>query len=209
MFCPNCSAEAKDAEQKFCKSCGTNIQIVADTLSRGQASLETYKFDFEAMKNNLSEIGKNIKSSIQKAAANSDHHGVGAKELELKKALLTCSRTHNLQHAVINILSSVGVGIFLRYLGQAAVASGTIRSIEEAARITGLEGIARIIWMVSVIPFCAGLGYLINGIFLSRKPDVSIGPASDNKQITNPIEPPASITESTTAILYNDSPKSV
>src|SRR5262245_2600941 len=65
MFCPNCSAEAKDSEQKFCKSCGTNIQIVADSLSRGQASLETYKFDFEAMKSNLSEIGKNIKSSIQ------------------------------------------------------------------------------------------------------------------------------------------------
>jgi len=209
MFCPNCSAEAKEAEQKFCKSCGTNIQMVADTLSRGQASLETYKFDFEAMRSNLTEIGKNIKASIQKAAANKEHEGAGERELELKKALLTCSRTHNLQRAVVNILSAAGVGIFLHYLGQAAISSGTIRSIEEVAHITGLEGIARIIWMISIIPFCAGLGFLINGIFLSRKPDISIGPAASTKQITNPIEPPTSVTESTTAILYGDSPKSV
>jgi len=208
MFCPNCSAEAKDTEQKFCKSCGTNIQLVAESLSRGQVSLETYKFDFEAMRKNLSDIGKNIKTSIQKAA----HEGeksVNTKELELKKSLLTCSRTHNLQHAVINVLSSVGTGIFLYYLGQTAVTAGLISSIEAASHLTGFEPIARMLWLVSIIPFCAGIGYLINGIFFSRKPDISIGPVSDPKQITNPIEPPASITENTTAFLYNDDPKSI
>jgi hypothetical protein len=210
MFCPNCSAETKDTEQKFCKSCGTNIQLVAESLSRGQVSLETYKFDFDAMRNNLTEIGRNIKASIQKAA-NKDEGHINTRELELKKSLLMCSRTRNLQRAVINVLSSVGTGIFLNYLGQTAVASGTIRSIEEVAHLSGLEPIARIIWLVSVIPFCAGIGYLINGIFFSRKPDISIGPApaSTTKQTTNPIEPPTSVTENTTAFLYNDNPKSI
>jgi hypothetical protein len=208
MFCPSCSAETKDQEQKFCKSCGTNLQMVAETLSRGQGSLETYKFDFDAIKSNLSELGRSIKSGIQKGSENRESK-ISVKELELKKALLMCSRTRNLQHAVLNVLSSVGTGIFLKYLLQTAVASGTIHNIEEMAHLTGLEAIAGILWLVSVIPFCTGIGYLINGIFFSRKPDISIGPVSNPKQITNPIEPPASITENTTAILYNEDPHSI
>ena len=208
MFCPNCSAETKDAEQKFCKICGTNLQVVADSLNRGQVSLETYKFDFDSLKSNLNDMGRNIRSAIQKGQKG-DQVKISEKELELKKSLLMTSRTYNLQKGVIGVLSSTGMGIALHYFAKVAINAGTIKSIEAVSHLEGLEPIARILWMIAIIPFLVSIGYLINGIFLSRRNDSIVSAVTAPSQSTNPLSQPAPVTEHTTALLYDAGPKDV
>ncbi|MGH9763656.1 MAG: hypothetical protein ACREDR_35765, partial [Blastocatellia bacterium] len=60
MFCPKCGVESTES-QKFCKGCGTSLQIVSDALDRGEDTLGQLRIDIEGMKRNLSDAFKGIK----------------------------------------------------------------------------------------------------------------------------------------------------
>jgi len=207
MFCPKCSAEAVEGEQKFCKVCGTNLQMVVDTLSRGTVSPETYKLDFESIKNNINDLGRGIRTAMQKGQKSALETRIGGKEIQLKRAMLECSRTRNLQKGTVGILTSIGMGTFFYYFGHAAVAAGTITNLEQLAHVTGFVTLAQMIWIVAIIPFLASVGHLINGIFFTPKSDVAFKQAMVSAGTTREMAEPASVTEDTTAMLYNAGPK--
>lgn len=199
MYCPKCSTEAYDPEQKFCKSCGTNLQLVAETLRQGHASLETYRIDFEGVKRSLKDMG----TSLQIALAGDEpapSKRLSKKEVELRQELLACSRTRNLQKGVANIFSGVGLGAFLYYITQAGLASGAIRSLEARTGVSGLEAIIEIVWLVALIPTMTGLGFVINGLFFGRTAEKLLK-AEVEADASQPALPPTSVTEHTTAHL--------
>jgi hypothetical protein len=61
MFCPKCGAESQES-QKFCKSCGTNLQVVSDALGGGQDSLGHLSIDVESLKQSAINFAKDLKA---------------------------------------------------------------------------------------------------------------------------------------------------
>ncbi|MBI3651905.1 MAG: hypothetical protein HY231_12865 [Acidobacteria bacterium] len=57
MFCPKCGTAALAEDQRFCKSCGTNLQAINDALERGESKTGVLGF-------NVGEIVKTVKENI-------------------------------------------------------------------------------------------------------------------------------------------------
>lgn len=64
MFCPKCAAQAVP-NQRFCRSCGTNLGVILDAIDGKQPG----QIDFEALKNNLRELGSNLRAGFEQASA--------------------------------------------------------------------------------------------------------------------------------------------
>ena len=64
MYCPKCAAQAVP-NQRFCRSCGTNLGVILDAIDGKQPG----QIDFEALKNNLRELGANLRAGFEQASA--------------------------------------------------------------------------------------------------------------------------------------------
>lgn len=64
MYCPKCAAQAVP-NQRFCRSCGTNLGVILDAIDGKQPG----QIDFEALKNNLRELGSNLRAGFEQASA--------------------------------------------------------------------------------------------------------------------------------------------
>lgn len=64
MYCPKCAAESVPG-QRFCRSCGTNLGVILDAIEGKQPGA----IDFEALKNNLKELGSNLRAGFEQASA--------------------------------------------------------------------------------------------------------------------------------------------
>jgi hypothetical protein len=66
MFCPKCGVETAEGH-KFCKSCGTNLQIVSDAIKGGDDTLGQLRLDLDGLKRTFSESGKAIADEARRA----------------------------------------------------------------------------------------------------------------------------------------------
>ncbi|HEY6331381.1 MAG TPA: zinc ribbon domain-containing protein [Blastocatellia bacterium] len=66
MFCPKCGVETPEGH-KFCKACGTNLQIVSDAIEGGEDTLGQLRVDLDGLKKALSESGKAIGGEVSRA----------------------------------------------------------------------------------------------------------------------------------------------
>ncbi|MBL8190359.1 MAG: hypothetical protein JNK38_20250 [Acidobacteria bacterium] len=64
MYCPKCAAQAVPG-QRFCRNCGTNLGVILDAIDGKQPG----PIDFEALKNNLRELGANLRAGFEQASA--------------------------------------------------------------------------------------------------------------------------------------------
>lgn len=64
MYCPKCAAQAVPG-QRFCRSCGTNLGVILDAIDGKQPG----PIDFEVLKNNLRELGANLRAGFEQASA--------------------------------------------------------------------------------------------------------------------------------------------
>jgi hypothetical protein len=144
MFCPKCGSTQSD-ELKFCKSCGSNLGVVREALTTGQAPS---KFDWSNTW--VAEMFQSSEQAVKKE-----------QELKRLKGITPDVRRRNEIKAGV-IVSSVGIGlmILLFFLMQGIILSGR-PSPGEA------EILSRI-WIAGVIPFFVGLALIINGVFVSK-----------------------------------------
>jgi len=64
MYCPKCAAQAVPG-QRFCRNCGTNLGVILDAIDGKQPG----PIDFEVLKNNLRELGANLRAGFEQASA--------------------------------------------------------------------------------------------------------------------------------------------
>ncbi|HWP41865.1 MAG TPA: zinc ribbon domain-containing protein [Blastocatellia bacterium] len=177
MFCPKCGNEAQET-QRFCKNCGSNLQVVADALGKGEDTLGQLRLDVESLKRHAKDLARGIKENLGDWTGDdeTDPHywKFKCEELEAKrtpkpKDWLGYSWQHNLRDGILSLLSGVGLGIFLYYMGQVAINEGAIRSLEELpnVQLRGLEPLVRMIWLVALIPVLKGLGHIIYAAFFA------------------------------------------
>lgn len=210
MFCPNCGTKPLEG-QRFCKQCGTNLDLVSDALKEGGDSLGQLRIDMESLKKNFDvskwfEDGSSVKASV---------HRHQHKEQPRPKEWLTYSRQHNVKNGLISLFSGVGLGVVLHHLGRVAVNEGLLREIDRLAdrNIHGLEQLLLWAWLFALIPVLKGIGQIIYGIAFAEPMSVLAErfapqppPHHAPQPVTSPInpalsEPPPSVTEHTTNII--------
>lgn len=64
MYCPRCAVESAP-NQRYCRNCGTNLGVIVDAIDGKQPG----QIDFEALKNNLRELGANLRAGFEQASA--------------------------------------------------------------------------------------------------------------------------------------------
>lgn len=230
MFCPKCGSEAIET-QRFCKGCGTNLQVVSDALGKGEDTLGQLRVDVDSLKRHALGVARSFKAGINglsnqdefpRALDEHKREVLKEKRMPKPKEWLGYSWQHNLRDGLISLLSGVGLGIFLYYIGQMAINEGTIRSIEELpnVHIRGLESLVRMIWLVALIPVLKGVGQIIYAAFfadsisnltekfLPPQPAQQGQTSSSFPAVTDPqlSEPPTSVTERTTQFFDDVSP---
>ena len=185
MYCPKCGFEAMN-NQRFCKQCGTNLQLIHDTLKGGDSAQYPFGLDLEALKQNAMEFAKSWKTGIHyewKGHTNPGEMRPSARELKRQareearlrnmpkpKEWLAYSWQHNLRDGLISLFTGVGLGILFYYLGQEAINSGVIRDIPRVTE-RGLEGIERglrWVWLLGLIPVLKGLAQIIYASFFGE-----------------------------------------
>src|SRR5688572_20196352 len=65
MYCPKCSAQSIEDDQRYCKSCGTNLKAVNDVLEKGDSKPNVFGVDLEG-------IVESVKKSVGEVNLNKD-----------------------------------------------------------------------------------------------------------------------------------------
>src|SRR5262245_27103530 len=194
MYCPKCGGESVEA-QRFCKACGTNLQLINDALRTGD-SPGPFGINVDELAKNAKEFAQSFKSSWSGAnfkVGVHDVHGSRAQEvrdryraarqirrqareearrqnLPKPKEYMSYSWQHNLKNGLISLFWGAGLGIFLYYMSQNAINNGLLERIEEASRgrIQGIVQLVRIFWMIALLPMLKGLAQIIYASFFGE-----------------------------------------
>ena len=192
MYCPQCGTETND-QIKFCKRCGTSLQIVQTLLTKGAPSMNP-SFDPR-------EWQRMVLEEYREKAAKKNKKSPEQKRLE------------EIKSGVITTAIGFGSMILLYFL------LGAVAINEPASDALVLRNV----WLVGLVPFLIGLSILFNGIFISKKivalknneerdfynlPLFSADPTPVSKLSEGILTPAAdfSVTESTTTKLREPEP---
>jgi hypothetical protein len=192
MYCPKCGGEAVES-QRFCKSCGTNLQLIHNAIKSGDNPLGPLGVDLDALKQSAMDFANSWKTNWTGLKQEHAKHWKGAtigmtrdqtmrevrrltreelrrRNLPRPKEWMSYSWQHNLKKGLISLLSGGGLGILLYNLGHEAVNSGVLKEIPELsqAQYNGIERLATIIWLVALIPVLKGLGQIIYAAFFAE-----------------------------------------
>ena len=183
MFCPKCGAESLDG-QRFCKSCGTNLQLINNALRGGDGGQFIHGVDVEALKQNAIEFAKSWKEGWSGSVGPGVRAGVmrGRTTREIRrreqeeakrrnlprpKEWITYSWQHNLRNGLLSLFWGGGLGVLLYYLGQNAATSDALHDIPNltANKLDAIQHAARLAWMIAVFPVVKGLAQIIYSAF--------------------------------------------
>ncbi|MEK6324873.1 MAG: zinc ribbon domain-containing protein [Acidobacteriota bacterium] len=182
MFCPKCGSGSLET-QRFCKGCGTNLQLINDALRTGDTPQGPFGINVDELTKNAVDFAKSWKTSWSGVGGDAkDQHRVTrevrkqAREearrqnLPKPKEYMSYSWQHNLRNGLVSLFWGAGLGVVLYYLGQTAIDEGMIRRLEETSNghVQGLEPIVRIIWLIALLPVLKGLAHIIYAAFFGE-----------------------------------------
>ncbi|HXG93421.1 MAG TPA: zinc ribbon domain-containing protein [Blastocatellia bacterium] len=225
MYCPKCGALAVEG-QRFCKTCGTNLELVGEALEGGEDTLGQLRIDVEALKKSAKDFARNVSGAVNSHHARHRHRESGEPRMPRPKEWLSYSWQHNLKNGLLSLFGGAGLGAALYYLGQVAINQGAISSIRELneGQIHGLEELVQWVWLFALIPIMKGVAQILYAALfaesiatlaerftprqLSPQPESIQQPQATAPSATAPItsnispfeEPPPSVTEGTTEI---------
>ena len=143
MYCPQCGANPSD-ELKFCNMCGANLSAVRKAVATRETD---EKFDWGktwvAEMFLSEEVKKKRKYEIERSM-----------DPEVRRA-------NEVKGGVITSCVGVALMVFLYFFMPAVIRAGGVPP--EAAEIL------KSVWLAGIIPFCVGVGLLINGLVVSKK----------------------------------------
>jgi hypothetical protein len=194
MFCPKCGVDSLEA-QRFCKSCGTNLQLINDALRTGDSPAGPFGIDVDALARNAREFAQSFKTTWSGAGGRisaGEHHTSHTDSSEQRriaqeirkqareearrqnlpkpKEYMSYSWQHNLRNGLISLFWGAGLGVLLYYLSQNAINDGLLERIEEAShgRVHGIEPLVRMFWMIALLPMLKGLAQIIYAAFFGE-----------------------------------------
>ena len=228
MFCPQCGNESTTG-QHYCRSCGSNLKVIGKAVSLSDAISKT-----DGVPAKIKEIMSNIKiahvteevsramdkmnSEIARSTVEHRDKFPWGREKTAEER-----RERHLVKGAVKLFGGGGLTIFLYFLAHALVLK---LPPDFLARIPfELEPVVRMLWLIGLIPMLSGLGHIVAGLSIRRKPGRQIeGPEQSPLRIDPPVadpafnlnrydpgqtvasprEAPASVTDRTTNILDRD-----
>jgi hypothetical protein len=146
MFCPQCGADYRNEELKFCKTCGANLSAVRQAVATRETD---EKFDWG-------------KTWVAEMFLSEAERKTRLQELERRRGITPEVKRYNeIKAGVITGCVGIGVAIFLSVIAEGLILGGQIQPDEVE--------IVRRLWVVGVIPLMVGLALLINGLFVSKR----------------------------------------
>ena len=210
MFCPKCGAEAIEG-QRFCKSCGTNLQLIYNAIKSGDTPQGPFGLDLDALKQSAMDFANSWKTNWAGMTQEQEKQWGGAtkehqkpltereirrrtreelqrRNLPRPKEWMAYSWQHNLKTGLGSLLSGAGFGILLYYLGQEALNSNILEQIPRVTeqQLRGLEYAARMVWLIALIPMLKGLGHIIYAAFFAE----SMATLSERYTVRDPVTGP-------------------
>jgi hypothetical protein len=193
MYCPKCGVEAVEG-QRFCKACGTNLQLINNALSSGGKGPGPWNFDPEEMKRNITDFVDSWKKGFQhhpgeKWKADWEQYKQGRpyrqsaverrrrsrdevrrRNLPTPGQWMKYSRQHNFKEGLKSLFAGAGLSFLFFKVGQEVLNSGVIGQIPgiDPPQVHGLEVLARVFWLLMLIPMLKGLGQLIYAAFFAE-----------------------------------------
>ncbi len=208
MYCPQCGNEAA-ADQRFCRSCGANLKIIARAVSLGEAVARSDRGPLPKIKAIMSELkAQHATEEVSHAVERMNEEIVSGieHEQEKKEEKLELRRENHIAKGLAAIGAGLGLMIFLYYY--AGVVVGLIPP-EALAKIPfPLEPALRAAWIVGLIPTFAGTGRFIGGLMTRPERQRRLKAAEQKMEAkeVKAAEPepqplPRSVTEGTTELL--------
>ncbi|HKP86086.1 MAG TPA: zinc ribbon domain-containing protein [Blastocatellia bacterium] len=192
MYCPKCGGEAVES-QRFCKSCGTNLQLINNAIKTGDGAQGPFGIDVETLKQSAMDFATSWKTSWAGVKQEHEKHRKGdwsgfsqaqirreqrratqdeirRRNLPRPKEWMSYSWQHNLKSGLISLLTGAGLGFLLYNLGQGAISSGVLETIPELSQpqINGVARLASLLWLIALIPMLKGLGQIIYAAFFAE-----------------------------------------
>jgi len=183
MFCPKCGAESLDG-QRFCKSCGTNLQLINNALRGGEGGQAIHGVDLEALKQNAIEfakswkdgwsgnVGPNVRAGMMRGRTTREirrreREEARNRNLPRPKDWMTYSWQHNLRNGLLSLFWGGGLGVLLYYLGHNVVSWGAFNDIPNLtpSRLDAIQHAASVAWMIAIFPVVKGLAQIIYAVF--------------------------------------------
>lgn len=231
MFCPQCGTESSSGQQ-YCRSCGANLKFIGKAVSLSEAiarsdrgpvprikeMVQGLKDDFtqgpraeeisEEVSGALDRMNKEILSSFSAAPA---VQVAWAKPKAAETPELR--RENHIVKGASSLFGGVGLMVFLYYFSAALVLKIPPDAL---ARIPfEVEPVARMIWLVGLIPTLTGFGHLTAGLLIGARRGEERKAVADADAATRQFAPtpeapravPASsVTEGTTELLDDKAP---
>ena len=217
MYCPKCGAEAVEG-QRFCKACGTNLQLIINIVKGGGRGPGPWHFDPEEIKRNITDFVETWKKDFrhehagkfvgqlhtERAARRSTRdlrrrakEEVRRRNLPQPSQWMKYSRQHNLKEGLISLFSGGALSFVFYKIGQEVLNSGVIGGIPgiTGPQAHGLETLAGIFWLFMLIPMLKGLGQVIYAAFfaesmatLSERFTIPAEELADDRDTARPVE---------------------
>ena len=150
MYCPKCGAKQSD-EMRFCNLCGANLSAVRQVVDTRETLEACEKFDWS-------------KTWVAEIFLSDDERKRRKAEFERQLGITPeVKRSKEIKAGVITSCVGIGIMIFLYVFMQGLIKSGVVA--EQVAVILSH------VWIAGVIPFFAGIGLTINGLFVGRRLD--------------------------------------
>jgi len=188
MFCPKCGSQTVEG-QRFCKTCGTNIQLINDAIKGGDGPQAPFGIDVDALTRNAKEFAESWKRNwnpkvvglkvdqqrvdslrAQRDARRKERAEARRQNLPKPREYMSYSWQHNLRSGLVSLFWGSGLGVVLYYLGRTMLDNGLIGQIEEASgkHLQGLEPLVRMIWLIALLPVLKGLARIIYAAFFGE-----------------------------------------
>jgi hypothetical protein len=209
MYCPQCGTEAA-ADQRFCRSCGANLKLIARAVSLGEAVARSDRGPLPKIKAIMSELkaqhaGEHAGEEVSHAMERMKEEIVSGieQEQEKREEKLELRRENHIAKGLAAMGAGLGIIIFLYYY--AGVIVGLIPP-ETLAKIPfPLEPALHAAWIVGLIPTFAGTGRFIGGLLTRPERKRRLKAREKEKEVIAsepaPQALPRSVTEGTTELL--------
>ncbi|HYG81738.1 MAG TPA: zinc ribbon domain-containing protein [Pyrinomonadaceae bacterium] len=206
MYCPQCGTEAA-ADQRFCRSCGANLKIIARAAALGEAVARSDRGPLPKIKAIMTELKAQHATEEVSRAVERMNEEIVEHEREKREEKLELRRENHIAKGLASIGAGLGIMVFLYYY--AGVIVGLIPP-ETLAKIPfPLEPALRAAWIVGLIPTFAGTGRFIGGLVTRpervrrlKAKEKAAGEAPEEIAAAPEPQPlPRSVTEGTTELL--------
>ena len=185
MYCPQCGTES-GSEQRYCRSCGSNLKVIAKAVTLGEAISKT-----DGVPAKIKEIISNIKiahvtdevaramdkMNTEIARTSTDHREWTLRkdreeyrhELRRRRREKTAEqrRERHLVKGIIKLFWGGGLTTFLYFLAHSMVLKLPYDVIAKVP--FEIDPVVRVIWLIGLIPMLSGLGHLLAGLMI--RPD--------------------------------------